>query len=133
MACSSNQPETEPSATENEEWQAEMYEPSELVIIMRQMYDENFALKAQIEAGEVPAEVPAKYREMLTAKSTDSDDLGEPFHSMAITYLANYETLTQADSATAVKKYNVVVESCIACHQNYCLGPIPKIEKLYIK
>ena len=132
IACNSgNAGETETES--QEDWQPDMYQPSELVLVMRKMYDDNLALKEQIKAGEVPKEVPAKYHEMLTATATNPDELSDLYYAMAKTYLSNYEVLTQADSATAVTKYNAVVKTCIGCHENYCLGPIPKIEKLYIK
>ena len=130
VACGS---EEKAADEKDENWEPEMYQPSELVLIMRQMYDDNLALKESIKAGNVPGEVPAKYHEMLTATATNPDELGDLYYAMAKTYLANYETLTQADSSTAVEKYNVVVNTCIGCHENYCLGPIPKIEKLYLK
>ena len=133
IACSSEKAAENTNGDSKEDWQPEMYEPSELVKIMRKMYDDNLALKEQIKAGNVPQEVPAKYHEMLTATATNPDELGDLYYAMAKTYLSNYEVLTQADSASAVTKYNTVVKTCIGCHENYCLGPIPKIEKLYIK
>lgn len=132
IACNSEKA-AEADTESKEDWQPDMYQPSELVLVMRKMYDDNLALKEQIKAGQVPKEVPAKYHEMLTATATNPDELDDLYYAMAKTYLSNYEVLTQADSASAVTKYNTVVKTCIGCHQNYCLGPIPKIEKLYIK
>jgi hypothetical protein len=123
---------TEEAPKTDENWEPDMYQPSELVVVMRQMFDENIALKDSIAKGIVPKEVPAKYREILTATATNPAELDEIYYAMANVYLENYNVLTKADSATAIDKYNIVVKSCIGCHQNYCLGPIPKIEKLYI-
>jgi len=123
---------TEEAPKTDENWEPDMYQPSELVVVMRHMFDENIALKDSITKGIVPREVPAKYREILTATATNPSELDEIYYAMANVYLENYSVLTQADSATAIEKYNIVVQSCIGCHQNYCMGPIPKIEKLYI-
>lgn len=117
----------------DENWEPDMYQASDLVVVMRQMYDENIVLKESIAKGIVPKEVPAKYHEIRTATATNPDELNDLYYAMADVYLENYKVLTLADSATAVEKYNIVVSSCIGCHQNYCLGPIPKIEKLYIE
>lgn len=123
----------EEAANTDENWQPDMYQPSELVLVMRQMYEDNITLKDSIAKGIVPKEVPAKYHEILTATATNPSELDEVYYSLAKTYLANFETLTKSDSSNALTNYNTVVNTCIGCHQNYCMGPIPKIEKLLIK
>lgn len=132
ISCSTENA-AEDTTNQNEDWQPKMYEPSALVAIMRTMYEDNLALKEQIKAGVVPTAVPEHYRNMLTAQATNPDEITDLYYGMAQAYLASYEALTKADSASAIPAYNAVVNNCISCHQNYCLGPIPKIEKLYIK
>jgi hypothetical protein len=133
ISCSNASNEQPAAEVPEENWQPNMYEPSELVVIMRKMYEDNLALKEQLIAGEVPQQVPEAYRQILTAQATNPDELGDLYYAMAKAYLAGYESLTKADSSAAVPTYNAMINTCIGCHQNYCLGPIPKIEKLYIK
>jgi cytochrome c556 len=128
VSCTESKPEETA-----EEWQPDMYEASELVMVMREMYDDNLKLKEEIAKGIVPAEVPERYRDILTATATNPDELNDLYYAMAQKYLSDYEALTKADASTVQEKYNILINTCVSCHQNYCLGPIPKIEKLYLK
>ena len=116
-----------------EEWEPDMYEASELVLVMRQMYDDNMALKTRIQEGHVPESMPEEYNKILTASATNPDELDQLYYAMAQVYLNDWEALTLADESDVLEKYNNMVKTCVNCHQNYCMGPIPKIEKLYIK
>lgn len=116
-----------------ENWEPDMYEPSELVLVMRQMHADNMALKEQVKAGVGPKEVPAEYHKLLTATATNPDELDQLYYSMAKVWLNEYQAVVDAKPDKLVGKYNNMVKTCVNCHENYCLGPIPKIEKLYIK
>lgn len=133
FSCQQAENKEEASPKTEENWKADMYEPSELVMVMRQMYDDNLKLKESVHQGIVPAAMPENYREILTAKSTNPGELKPSYFAMANTYLDNYEAMTKSDPQTVEAKYNILISSCISCHKNYCMGPIPKIEKLYLK
>ncbi len=135
ISCQSQEAEeNEAETTQTEEnWEPDMYEASELVLIMRKMYDDNMAMKAQIKAGVVPDAIPEEYHKILTATATNPDELDDLYYAMAKVYLNDYQSMVDAKPEELVSKYNNLVKTCVNCHQNYCMGPIPKIEKLYIK
>ena len=119
--------------TSEENWEPDMYEPSELVLIMRKMHEDNMAMKEEIMAGKAPKAIPEEYHKILTATATNPDELDELYYAMAKVYLNDYQAMVDAQPEELIAKYNNLVKTCVNCHQNYCLGPIPKIEKLYIK
>jgi hypothetical protein len=116
-----------------EMWEPDMYEPSELVLVMRKMHEENMALKEQIAAGHTPESIPEEYQKILTATATNPDELDQVYYAMAKVWLNDYQTMIDAEPDEVVGKYNNMVKACVNCHENYCMGPIPKIEKLYVK
>ncbi len=138
IACnsqtSSNIEESPENATEaDSNYQPEMYQASELVVLMRKMYEENKVLKEKIKNGELPEAMPEDYNNILTATPTRPEEIKQSFFSMANLYLDNYKVMTNADKNNVLSAYNNLISTCVACHQSYCMGPIPKIEKLYIK
>jgi cytochrome c556 len=130
-----NQEKAEQNTTEASEeiWEADMYEPSELVLVMRQMHADNMAIKEQVKAGVGPKSVPDEYQKLLTATATNPDELDQLYYNMAKIWLNEYQAVVDAEPDKLVDTYNNMVKTCVNCHENYCLGPIPKIEKLYIK
>ena len=125
--------EKQDAAQQEESWEPDMYEASELVMIMRQMHADNMALKEQIANGTPPESVPKEYQKILTATATNPDELDELYYAMAKIWLNDYQAVVDAEPSELLDKYNGMVKTCVNCHENYCLGPIPKIEKLYIK
>jgi hypothetical protein len=125
--------EVEKQAATKEEWQPEMYAASELVALMRQIHSDQLVVRNEILQGKMPAEMPAKYAEMHTATSTNPSEINLTYHELADVWMADYKTMTEANQENVKEKYNNLVTSCVNCHRNYCQGPIPKIEKLYIK
>lgn len=128
--------ETEKKAdTESQPKELEMYEESELAILMREMYEENLALKTQIENGEIPESFPEDFYNIHTAiasKGMISDTAA--FNVYAEQYLVNMKKITEAtDKKQAKIAYNEMVMTCASCHQIYCQGPLPKIRKMKIK
>lgn len=119
--------------TADTNWQPDMYQASELVLLMRQINDDLSLVKTQVEKGEIPAAMPESYMNLHTAKPTETQHLDTVYHAMADKWMADYKAMTEADAASVKAKYNTLIETCVACHSNYCMGPIPKIKKLVIK
>ncbi len=111
----------------------EMYEDSELAKLMRTMHDEQLAVKEAILNGETPESYPASYSHMTTSEPTENMEIGEAFKAYAVLHKASMDNLASSDSANLVENHNLVIQSCVNCHQDHCTGPIEKIEKLYIR
>ena len=115
-----------------EENKMQMYEPSEMTLLMRQMYEFNKRTKLQIINNDSLSNFPEEFVNIHKAVMTDDKLRDAEFDSLAVQFV-NYQKATfstQSDSASYY--FNQSVNSCIACHQTRCTGPIPKIKKLII-
>lgn len=110
----------------------EMYEVSEMSAIMQHMYQLNEQLKERIESGEELGSFSESFERMLNAKMTNDKPMDDFFKTHAETFLANQRSIYE-NPAQAKELYNEAINSCIACHEVKCTGPITKIEKLFIK
>ena len=110
----------------------EMYKTSEMASLMRQMHHINLQLKDKINAGEDLGDFPESFEQILVASMTDNKAMDDFFNSHATSFLESQRKIYDNPSQ-AKNLFNEAVELCIACHQVKCAGPIPKIEKLYIK
>ena len=101
---------------------------SELALHMRAMHEEAKALrKALLNEGDIELTEPLDW--ILEAEPTDSNVKGDDFESFARYYISQTKHFVDSSDSQA---YNKMVESCVACHQQFCPGPVKTIEKLYI-
>lgn len=112
---------------------------SELALLMREIANWNDTLKAKLEKnGSLSAEelkAPADIRTILTAKRTDPNLDAKLFAQMASLYLGQVDQFTGSgnDAGQQVRNYNSMVKACVACHQNFCGGPLRRINKMFVK
>lgn len=107
---------------------------SELALLMRQMHTSAAKAKAALQSGEVP-EITVDYSAITTAMPTDASMVDfEGFLPLAKGYTAAMASLQSAtDSASAATAYMQMINTCLACHQQSCRGPIPRIRKLKLQ
>lgn len=117
---------------EKVEEKMEMYEPSEMALLMRQMYEFNKLTKSQIINKDSLTSFPEEFVNIHKAAMTDPDERDAEFDSLAIQFVNFQKAMFSAKSDSKVYYFNQSVNSCIACHQTRCTGPIPKIKKLLI-
>lgn len=110
-----------------------MYSPSELALLMKDMYKTNESWKAVIEQGNVPEEFPVEHKNIITAKSSNARAQSDFYNSMAIAYLNKVESVISSDSTTVKANFNSMINTCVSCHEQICQGPISRINKLHIK
>ncbi|MEE9350286.1 MAG: hypothetical protein V3U80_09590 [Flavobacteriaceae bacterium] len=119
------------SSTEKEE--LVMYIPSEMTVLMRDMFEFQEDSKKQIENGELPLDFPEKFKKIHSAKLSDQFERDDSFKAFTDIYYTNIKTLGESNKQNAKSHFNMVVQSCIACHETTCHGPITRIKKLLIK
>ena len=116
-----------------------MYQASELAALMRAMASGHEANKAKFAAGEWDADVLRNWREvhanMQSAQATKPNEIGAVFREKSSEYLERMDAvigLVEAKAPQAEKRdaYNALIETCVACHQQHCQGPIPRIQKM---
>ena len=121
-------------ALEENVWEPEeLYEATELALLMRKMWEENMELKQKVANGGQVDSFPKSYYTIHTAKATNPDEINEIYHSFADMYLNSLDELADPSKEGKTIAFNNMVKTCVACHKEYCQGPIPKIKKLYIR
>jgi hypothetical protein len=105
---------------------------SELALLMREMADWTDSCKAAITSGrEVPA-APANLKTLHAAKRTDPNIDEKIFSSMASLYQSRVTDFQAATDANRVQLFNAMVQGCVSCHENFCHGPLVRINKMMI-
>lgn len=108
-----------------------MYEPSEMAILMRQMYEYNKVLRQQIISKDSLSTYPEEFLNIHSAVMTDANERDSAFEALSKRYLELQQSIfTNKDSAKA--NFNKSVVTCVECHTTRCDGPIPKIKRLLI-
>lgn len=111
----------------------EMYQTSELAQLMEELYVYNDSIKQQILRGEQLSELPFDLQELHTAQMTDRFERDDSFNQFAMVY-QQYQNQLQTTTNDSLKvMYNNTIQTCVACHQTSCTGPIPRIKKLLIE
>lgn len=103
---------------------------SELAHLMREMLAELKAIRPKIIAGE-PAALKVPHHRIRCTWPTTEADRKPPYDAMAISYLATVDAFKEA-KRPGVEDFNVIVDGCVACHQQTCNGPLAAIEPLRI-
>lgn len=109
----------------------DMYEMSEMALLMEQMYVDNQRLKARLEKGEPVGEFPSHFAKIHSAIMTDSTENDDFFKNQAKIFLEAQE-LIYKDPENAKTHYSNAIQACISCHEVKCSGPIVRIKKLQL-
>ena len=110
-----------------------MYEPSEMALLMRQMYEYNNLVKTQIVKKDSLLAFPDEFLGIHTAVLTDPSERDVEFDSLAKLFIEQQKATFSSQADSAQYHFNNSVNTCIECHKTRCVGPLPKIKKLLIK
>ncbi len=111
----------------------QMYETSELAILMEEFYVYNDSLKSQILNDTDLISLPLNFDKIHTAKMTQRFERDETFQHFAKVFQVNQKSIYSVPKDSLIGVYNTTIQTCIACHQTSCTGPIPRIKKLLIE
>ncbi len=110
-----------------------MYRPSEMTKLMRDMYFFQKNSKKQIEKGELPLNFPDKFKKIHSAKLSNDFTHDESFEGFTNLYYQKIDALNKSTKQNTKQNFNATIQTCVACHETTCTGPIPRIKKLLIK
>ncbi|WP_235827820.1 hypothetical protein [Flavobacterium amnicola] len=110
----------------------EMYQMSEMAMLMEQMYADNERLKQRIIAGDTIGKFPQHFLKIHKAVMTDKQENDNFFKLHANMFITSQE-LIYSDPNNAKEHFNASIDACVKCHEVKCGGPIVRIKKLYIK
>jgi len=122
----------EKADTKSSEKKFDMYEMSEMALLMEQMYVDNERLKKRIKKGDTIGAFPNHFFKIHAAVMTDKQENDAFFKEQAANFIKAQELIYQ-DPKNATEHFNNGIDACIKCHEVKCGGPIPRIKKLYIK
>ena len=112
----------------------DMYEPSEMSLLMNRMYDINEQIKNDILDGKIPESFPLEFLQIHSAELSEFKYRNETFESFSKLFIEKEKDIFNTRSNEEAKeRFNQAVNLCISCHQTECTGPIPKIKKLLIE
>lgn len=107
---------------------SKVYQPSELALEMRTIYGKLKIIGSELKNGEpVTDSLLLGYEKILEAKGSEPSDTDESFMAFANQWL---NTVNAFKENSSQENYNRVMDGCIACHEQRCPGPIPKIKRL---
>ena len=130
VSCGGPEQETAPKQT----WTPELDQPSELAQIMRDMHAEATNRKHSLAQGQLDPTLSETLFSMITAHPTKPHMKGEGFEPYAKSFIGIYNQIHGAEEiGVQIQAHNNMVDACIACHTQFCDGPISRIEKLYVK
>lgn len=120
------------SPTENKKERAVNYpnDDAPLALLMRSMFEDMEDVKIAVEKGDAIKSYVSKHKEILTAKPTNPTVKTVTFEMMGNAYLESLELLENSSKEELISNYKMLVETCLACHQQYCPGPIKRINLL---
>lgn len=110
----------------------EMYKTSEMASLMRTMLAENNKLRQKIIEGKDIGDFNKEYLKIHTAELTDTADLDRTYPAFAEYFLQMQKDIYEVAESDRKAQFNNSIDACIACHQDRCAGPIPRIRKLKI-
>ena len=105
-------------------------ERSELALTMRDMYNQMKLVHDSLKAGkEIQTDYLSRYKSIHTDVATEPEKVDEVYSGMASNFLSTYENFEAAtDNKPAT--FNLMLDACLACHQQKCPGPIKAINRL---
>jgi len=132
FSCKNNE-QTENAAAPKDlkEKKFDMYEMSEMALLMEQMYVDNERLKERIKNGDTIGSFPSHFITIHEAVMTDKQENDAFFKEQAAKFI-EAQKLIYEDPKNAKQHFNAGIDACIQCHEVKCGGPIPRIKKLYI-
>ncbi|AFM03246.1 hypothetical protein Fleli_0786 [Bernardetia litoralis DSM 6794] len=114
---------------------------SELAVLMRDMWEYADTLKNEIADSTSNNALPnyqTRFKEIHAAIPTDKHTKSPAFDAMTKVMLQKLENVYQnaaenKEQNEQVEGFNLLIKSCLQCHEQQCPGPISKISKLIIK
>ena len=107
-----------------------MYNPSELTLLMEEIYVGNEKLKQEIINGKITSSFSDDFLKIHSAVMTAQFERDDTFKILADNFIKSQQLIySSTNAAIAKKNFNTSINLCVACHQNTCTGPIPRIKK----
>lgn len=103
---------------------------SELAVLMRKMVKSLEENRVLLLENKDIAHFPFEVNELLTAASTaGSINDRAAYESFTYNFIDSVNVFYTSE-ANKIRHFNGTVQACISCHETFCMGPIPVMERL---
>jgi hypothetical protein len=105
-------------------------EGSEMALLMRKALQFLKTEKQNITTNAALQSYPKEFEQFKTAKVTEGKNLSadhQLYLNQFYTQLSSY--YEKVSPAKRIEQFNLLINSCMQCHEHECPGPIPSIKK----
>ncbi|MFY8022387.1 MAG: hypothetical protein ACOVP1_14370 [Bacteroidia bacterium] len=102
-----------------------------MALMMREMVKNADRMKTKLSNGEPLDSASFPFLRFYLVEPTDPNVLEPEFFERARLFQEAYKAVFTHPTEQK-KYYNLMVNRCIKCHENYCSGPIKRINKLLL-
>lgn len=106
--------------------------PKPMALMMRLMAANADSMRSQLLRGENLDSLKYPFIKFYLVEPTDPNVLEPKFFDNARLFQEAYKQLF-ANPKEQKKYYNLLINSCINCHESYCSGPLKRIRKFPIE
>lgn len=110
-----------------------MVEQSEMALLMNEMFAFNESIKQQVLTGELTNSYPQHFDKIHSAVLTDPSVRDADFETKSNLFIDAEKAIFEGTPDDTKARYNNAINACISCHNETCVGPIPRIKKLLLK
>ncbi len=132
-SCENKKENSNTTSTKESKEELVMYVPSEMTKLMLDMFLFQEDSKKRIENGELPLDLPERFKQIHTTQLSDQFEHDASFQGFTTLYYQKIDALSKSTKENAKSNFNSAIQTCIACHETTCHGPITRIKKLIIK
>jgi cytochrome c553 len=126
IACNSSEPKVEQAQVKSK-----VADAKPMALMMRAIYDQSAEMRSWVTEGKALDSSIFRFMEFHKLEPTDSTVLVEVFYKHNADFKAAFEELIAAGADK--EKYNAMLTQCVSCHEDFCPGPIKRINKLRIE
>lgn len=131
LSCNQSKLENKDKNSEKPKEEFQMYEASEMAILMEQMYVYNVQLRDKIIKKKSLGKLPDYFSKISKATMTKGKERDAFFNEKASVFIKAQSEIYK--SKNTKESFNTMVNACISCHEVKCGGPIERIKTLYIR
>lgn len=106
-------------------------QPKPMALMMRQMAANADSMKAKLLRGEKLDSLAFPFIRFYLVQATDESVKEPQFYENARIYQKAHKAIFDNPNEQ-IKQYNLMIQACIGCHENYCSGPLRRIKKMPI-
>ncbi|HRN93984.1 MAG: hypothetical protein M9931_04170 [Chitinophagales bacterium] len=102
---------------------------SPMALVMKNMLHYLQKEKKAIVSNKKKTQTPSDINEIFSAEITVGKKLASNHKELSIELLKHIEAYNNSAKEERKTQFNLVVKSCVACHEKVCPGPIEAIER----